>query len=74
VGSGLAVGEWAVVALSWDHHAVDRGPSMKFKVKVKLTGRKGSVDLMAWDSAWHMWANSDVYPFMGVTATWEWVN
>jgi hypothetical protein len=46
---------------------------MKFKVKVKLTGRKGSVDLMAWDSAWRL-ANSNAFPFAGVTATWEWVN
>ncbi len=47
---------------------------MMFRVKVKVTGRAGSVDLMAWDAAWHMWANSDIYPFVGVTAKWEWVD
>lgn len=46
---------------------------MTYRVKVKVTGRKGSVDLMAWDSAWRL-MNSDVFPFTGVTAQWEWMN
>ena len=44
---------------------------MKYRVKVKITGRAGSFHAFAWDVAWRM-VDSNAFPFGGVTATWAW--
>ncbi len=46
---------------------------MIYRVKVKVTGRKGAVHAWAWDVAWRL-AHTDAYPFSGVRAQWVWAD
>jgi hypothetical protein len=42
---------------------------MRYRVKVKVTGRKGVDDLMAWDRVWRL-VNGRSSPFHGITMRW----
>lgn len=73
-GGGLSGAVVVLLAQEAVRDAVERrlgGTSMKYRVKVKITGRAGSFHAFAWDVAWRM-VDSNAFPFGGVTATWAW--
>ena len=46
---------------------------MTYRVRIKVTGRRGSAHVYEWSVAWNM-VDALPYPFSGITGMWEWAN